>query len=130
MIKSRKDLKLYLREDMKRNGFEKYWQYRLRLLCRNENALAYRYLRALRHCEYHFGEKSIIHKLAFYYYWFKRSRLGGKYHIQIPLNLIGYGLRIMHLSGGGGILLNVNKMGNYCGINSGVLLGNSSEIKN
>jgi len=30
----------------------------------------------------------------------------------------------MHLSGGGGVLLNIKKAGNYCGFNSGVLLGN------
>lgn len=30
----------------------------------------------------------------------------------------------MHLSGGGGILLNIKKCGNYCGFNAGVLLGN------
>ena len=126
MILTRKDLRMYLREDAKRNGFERgYWYYLLRLFCRSENAIAYSYLRALRHCEYHINKKSPIHRLAYYYYWLIRSRLGGKYHIQIPLNRTGYGLRIMHLSGGGGTLLNVEKVGNYCGFNSGVLLGDN-----
>ena len=131
MIKTKNELRFYLKEDGKRNGFEKgYFQYLFRLLCRSENAVAYHYLRALRHCEYHSGKKNIFHKLAFYYYWFKRSRIGGKHHIQIPLNKTGYGLRIMHLSGGGGVLLNVNKIGNYCGFNSGVLIGdNGSDAK-
>ena len=29
---------------------------------------------------------------------------------------------------GGGILLNVNKVGNYCGFNSGVLIGNNNAL--
>lgn len=33
----------------------------------------------------------------------------------------------MHLSGGGGILLNVNMIGNYCGFNSGVILGDNGK---
>lgn len=128
MITTREDLCLYLQEDAKRNGFAKgYWQYLFRLICRSENAIAYRYLRALRHCEYHYNKKTLAHKLAYFFYWFKRSRIGGKYHIQIPLNRTGYGLRIMHLSGGGGILLNVNKIGNYCGFNSGVILGDNGK---
>lgn len=125
MIETREELKLYLKEDGKRNGFANYWQYCLRLFCKSENALAYRYLRALRHCEYHSGKKSVLHKMFYFLYWFKRSRLGSKYHIQIPLNKVGYGLRIMHLSGGGGILINIDKMGNYCGVNSGVLIGDN-----
>lgn len=36
-------------------------------------------------------------------------------------------LRIRHLSGGGGILLNARKIGNYCSFNSGVLLGNKDD---
>jgi len=50
-----------------------------------------------------------------------------KLNIDIPLNVCGYGLRIRHLSGGGGILLNARKIGNYCSFNSGVLLGNKDD---
>lgn len=128
MIQTRKDLQLYLLEDAKRNGFEKgYWYYLLRLLCRSENAFAYRYLKVLRHCEFHSNKQSLIHRIAYYYYCLIKSRLGSKYHIQIPLNKTGYGLRIMHLSGGGGVLLNVNRIGNYCGFNSGVLIGDNGK---
>ena len=33
----------------------------------------------------------------------------------------------MHLSGGGGIILGVKKIGNYCGVNSGVLTGKNGK---
>lgn len=128
MIKTREDLRYYLGEDAKRNRVTtNFFKYLIQLLLKSENAYAYRYLRALRHCEYHSNNSSLYHKLAYYYYRIKKSRLGGKYHIQIPLNKTGYGLRIMHLSGGGGILLNVHSIGNYCGFNSGVLLGDNGE---
>lgn len=128
MIQTREDLRFYLKEDGKRNGCGKgYFNYLFRLFSRNENAFAFRYLKVLRHCEYHYNQKSFLHKLAYYVYSYKKSRLGGKYNIQIPLNKTGYGLRIMHLSGGGGVLLNVNKIGNYCGFNAGVLLGDNGE---
>lgn len=64
------------------------------------------------------------------YYKLKLKRLGGKYSIQIIPNVCGYGLRIMHLSGGGGLLINAEKVGNYCGFNSGVLIGNNGGQEN
>lgn len=102
MIKTRKELKFYLQEDGKRNGFVKvgikYW---IQLLVGDENAKAYSYLRALRHAEFHFGKKSPFHRFVYVYWQLKRTIKGNRYHIQIPLNKSGYGLRIMHLSGGG-----------------------------
>ncbi|MEE0684556.1 MAG: serine acetyltransferase [Bacilli bacterium] len=54
-------------------------------------------------------------------------RLGAKLNLRLPINKIGYGLRIHHIAGGGGCLLYCKSMGNYCGINSGVLVGNNKE---
>ena len=55
--------------------------------------------------------------------------MGLKYNLYIRPNTCGYGLRIPHLSGGGGIIVNIISAGNYCGFNAGVLLGNKdSEI--
>jgi len=128
MIKTRKDLKFYLKEDGKRNGYPTAgMRFFVHILVGHENARSYAYLRALRHCEFHYGKKSPMHRLAYAYWQLRRVGLGSRYHIQIPLNKCGYGLRIMHLSGGGGILLNVNKIGNYCGFNSGVLLGDNGK---
>ena len=128
MIKSRKDLNFYLREDNKRNGLGgSYIRYKLNLLGGAENAYALKYLRLLRFSEFYYNNSSnLVYKLLFYWYKMRLNHLGVKLHIRIPLNTCGYGLRLMHLSGGGGLLLNVNRLGNYCGFNAGVLLGNNN----
>lgn len=133
MIKTKQDLQLYIDEDRKRNGLPKNWiGYILRLIARRENANVFRYLRCLRHLEYHLNnsKSSLWHKMWYQYYRIKKSRLGMKYNISIHPNTCGYGLRIMHLSGGGGVLLNIEKAGNYCGFNAGVLLGNKGGKEN
>ena len=55
MIKTRKDLRFFLQEDAKANRMEgcsllKYW---VRLFIGSEAAHVYKYLKVLRHCEYH-----------------------------------------------------------------------------
>ena len=60
----------------------------------------------------------------------KIRRIGIRYNILIPPNVCGYGLKIGHLAGGGGVLLNAKKIGNYCGFNSGVLIGNKGGQEN
>lgn len=125
MIKTRKDLAFYIKEDAWRNDCKcSYIKYVARLLGGSECAQAFRYMKCLRHCEYHFNNKGIFHKILYFMYKIKLGRLGTAYRVRIPLNKTGYGLRIMHLSGGG-VLLNVTRVGNYCGFNSGVLLGNN-----
>lgn len=128
MIKSRNDLKFYIQEDSKRNGLGgSNLRYILNLMAGAENAYAFKYLRLLRYAEYHYNNSSKpVNKLLFYWYKVRLNHLGVKLHIRIPLNTCGYGLRLMHLSGGGGVLLNVERVGNYCGFNAGVLLGNNN----
>lgn len=129
MIRTRTDLKFYLTEDFKRNGFEysffgvlKRWVLEC---CGDDSACVLGYLLALRKCEYHLNQESLWHKIPYSYYKLKKIRKGMKYSIRIPLNVVGYGLRIHHLAGGGGCHLSVKSMGNYCGVNSGVLCGNN-----
>ncbi len=130
MIKTRKDLRFYLQEDRKRNGIP-YRGGFLRLIAGRGNARAYRYIRCMRHCEWHLNNAhKVLHKLLSHYYSFKLSRLGAKYLISIQPNTCGYGLRLMHLCGGGGVLLNIEKAGNYCGFNAGVLIGNNGSQDN
>lgn len=123
MIKTKKDLHFWLQEDAKRNYQSSYLRYLLGLFLGKEQAYAFRYLKCLRNCEYHYNNDSIYHKVLCAFYKIKLSRLGSHYHIEIPINTVGYGVRLHHISGGGGILLNISKAGNYCGFNSGVLLG-------
>ena len=56
--------------------------------------------------------------------------MGFRYNLNIRPNTCGYGLRILHLSGGGGVHLNIIRAGNYCGFNTGVLLGNKDSQEN
>ena len=130
-ILTRKDLRFYINEDRKSNRISKNsFIYYLKLLAGNENAAAYRYIKCLRHLEYHLNnsDNSMYHKILYYYYKFSLSRLGMKYSISIRPNSCGYGLRILHLSGGGGCRIGAIRTGNYCRFNAGVLIGtNGSE---
>ena len=133
MISTRKDLRFYLSEDRKRNNIPNgFFQYRIRLFARQENALAFRYIKCLRRYEYYLNNSSklLLYRFLSVYYHFRLLRLGAKYSIQIRPNTCGFGLRILHLSGGGGVILNVEKVGNYCGFNSGVILGNKDGENN
>ena len=127
MIKTRKDLKFFLQEDAKVNRMEgcsllKYW---VRLFIGSEAAHVYKYLKVLRHCEYHCNNGGIIHKMLYKYYKVRLHRLGFKYNIRIPENVCGYGLSILHIAGCGGCLVNAKKVGNYCKMHTGVLMGNT-----
>lgn len=129
MIKTREDLHFYIQEDAKRNGYNRgFLYYWLSLLYGRENAYAFKYLKLLRHIEYHTNNPGIFHKILSLYYQMRMNRLGMRLNLSIPINKCGYGLRLLHISGGGGILLNVNKVGNYCGFNSGVLIGNNNAL--
>ena len=133
MIKTKKDLSFYLEEDRKRNHIPKAWGgYFLRLLIGEEQAHIYRYIRCLRHCEFHKNniKDGFLHKLLYYYYKFRLYKLGLRYNIKISPNVCGYGLRIMHLSGGGGVRIGAKKCGNYCGFNAGVLIGTKDGEEN
>lgn len=133
MIQSKKDLKFYLHEDRARScmGGGKFG-YILRLCLNNEQARAYRYIRCLRHFEFYSNSshQNILVKLLKTFYRAKLMYLGGKYNIYITPNACGFGLRILHLSGGGGVHLNVKKVGNYCAFNAGVLIGNKDSQDN
>ena len=128
MIITRKELKFYLEEDAKRNNCHGLFRYFCLLIVGAECACAFRYIKCMRKCEYHLNniDHSIWHKVLYLWYKCRLSLLGRKYNIRIKLNTCGYGLRILHLAGGGGILLNIESAGNYCSFNSGVLLGKIS----
>ena len=124
MIKTKKDLKRYLKEDGIRNGIVSILKYYVQLVYGSENAHIYRYLRTLRFLEYctntsSFFYRRLLRPLIRYRY----RRLGLRYNMAIQINCVGYGLRIMHIAGGGGAIINCKSMGNYCGVNSGVIIG-------
>lgn len=129
MIKTKKDLHLYLDEDAKANFMDgtNWLRYKLRLFAGSESAHVYKYLKTLRNCEYHVNNKGFFHKLLYSYYHIVLHRLGFKYNIRIPVNVCGYGLTIYHLAGGGGCFVNAKSVGNYCKLQTGVLLGNAHQ---
>lgn len=127
MIKTKEDLRFYLAEDKKRYSLPIPW--RLGILVGHEPSHAFRMVRALRLYEYALNNSSgllgklrcIVRKISF-------RRLSFKYKIYLSTNAIGYGLRIVHF--GGGIIANCHKMGNYCGITTGVVIGNKDSQEN
>ena len=129
MIKSKEELKFFLLEDAIRNDASKLHIVRFfKRICGIENECICHYLRLLRKCEFYSNKSNIIHRLLFFFYKFRYKRYGLKHNVDIPINVCGYGLRIMHISGGGGVLINATKVGNYCGFNSGVLIGNKDSV--
>lgn len=124
MIQSKSDLRLYIREDKKRNlgaykvGFVKYIAY---WLYGTDQMKAYRLLRALRRTEYAKNcliKKGIFGKLIYAFRQYRYHRLEERYDISIGTNMVGYGFKLPHVVGGG-IIINCNSMGNYCGANVG-----------
>jgi serine O-acetyltransferase len=133
MIKSKADLLFYIREDRFRN-LGKYemglCEYLAKYLYGTDNIKAYRYLKVLRkyeyakNCLYH---KGIIGKFVTAYWKYRHHRLSEKYNVVIGPNMVGYGFRMPHILGGG-IVVNCKSMGNYCGANIGVLVGNNKTL--
>ena len=121
MIKTRSDLKLYLNEDFKQY-FTSKMRYLKSLMIGTQDAKAYRYLKCLRYCEYYDNKVGFIDRILSHIFEIKKLWLGSKYHISIPNHCCGYGLKLFHLEGG--VIINANRVGNYCGFNSGVVLGN------
>lgn len=134
MIQSRTDLKFYIQEDIKSNLTSKnnsWLKYHIKKLIGHEGIMACEYLKCLRYLEYYINcQKNFIDNLFKLYYQVKLHRLSIKYGIQISPNTCGYGLRLLHFKIGGGIIINCKAMGNYCSVNSGVVVGNKDSQEN
>lgn len=128
MIKTKQDLKFYLREDARRNDMNCSWlKYQVKRFCGSESANVIHWMRHFRKWEYHANNSGLSHRLLGKYHEIRTKRIGLKLGIRAQINCVGYGLRIMHLSGGGGVFLNASRIGNYCGFNTGTLLGNNGD---
>ncbi len=121
MITTRKQLKEYIKADELYAYIPK--SKLLRALYRlhgNEQCHAFRYVKCLRKMEYHLNTG---HKLRYFYYHYKLSRIGLRFGIRINPNVTGKGLNIIHLAGGGGCIVNCKKAGNYLRLQAGVVIG-------
>ena len=123
MIKTKQDLKNNINADAIANGIDKdRWFFRfLKILYRSENAIVFRYLKAVRKYEYYHNTNSVLQ----YWYRFYSNTLGVKYGLNVPINRVGPGLRIPHV--GGGTILNCESIGSNCCANVGVVVGRKGE---
>ncbi|MCH5237668.1 MAG: serine acetyltransferase [Muribaculaceae bacterium] len=127
MIKTRNDLKFYISEDKKRYNLNIPW--RIGVYIGHEPSHAFRIVRALRLYEYSINNsKSIFGKIRLTFRSLRYRVICYKSGVSIRPNAVGYGLRLVHLNGG--IIINCEKMGNYCGVSSGVVVGNKDSQDN
>lgn len=124
MINNRVDLVNYIMCDALANGILSQRDYFLKLLYGNIGARVFRYLKALRKYEYAINTGSNM------MYWrrFYLRRLGNKYAITIIPNTVGEGIFIPHIEGG--IVINCRRMGKFCTIGYGVLVGSKDSQEN
>lgn len=119
MIQTKKDLKYYLSEDLKRFDNKKP-NIKDRILD-NENWHVWKYIKILRHLEYYKNKEKKI--FLFYYYFYRYKKLCFKYKVDIKPNNLGPGFRLMHL----GSLVRIKKncrIGSNCTILPGLVIGN------
>lgn len=129
MIRNRKELKFYLYADkvMNEQVFPQSFIKRLFLPC-----LIQKFLRTMRYAEYlKYKKEQNIFFIPFYgYYAYRYHKLKEKTGFDIPLNTLGYGVRIGHLST---IIINgATKIGNYCSLANNIVIadGNPKNIGN
>ena len=122
MIRTRDELRYYIREDAKANMIDNGSMiYLLKLFYGNVNACVFHYLKSLRKYEYYTNINSPLR-----HYWrFLNRRLGLKYNLAIPINVVGPGLYLPHIEGG--VIVNCRSIGSNCKINSGVVVGSKHD---
>ena len=118
MITTRSQLNYYIQEDAKSNGIVLGWKYWVKIIYGNVPAHAFRYLKSLRKWEYYTNNGSWLR----FWYRFYNRRLGLRYRLAIPINVVGPGLKLPHLEGG--VVLNCKSIGYGCSANADVLCGN------
>ena len=124
MIKSKAILKEYINAD--RSRYKLQYPTWIGLFLKNEATITCDVLKTVRYLEYYTNiRKNPIQKLAYLYYKVSYIRKTNKYGLHIPINVVGKGLYIPHIVGG--VILNALHVGDYCTINSGVILGNKKD---
>lgn len=129
MIKTKDDYRMFLREDALANikcescGWLKM---RVNIWYGNDCYRFLEYLRALRYYEYLLNCKigfmaRLRRTLAKIHY----HRLGAAINVNIKPNVVGYGFRVPHLTGG--VIINCKSVGNNCTANAGVIVGNNNK---
>ena len=131
MIKTRKDLNFYLKEDYKMNNVSKYTGLKgfIKRKLNVYDDYIWKYIKLLRITEYFYNnKKNIFYSLMYIIHRYRRDKLGIRLCIEIKENVFGYGLTIYHF---GPIVVNgASKVGNYCKIHGDNCIGNNGKIDN
>ena len=136
MIRTRQDLIEYIKADHYANqggakNDKALKQYIRKILgWWGEWEFVRQYMRILRHYEYHLNNSNnnLYHKIVCKYYFSQWHRMSMKTGIHIPPNTVGKGFRISHYVGG--VIINCFKMGEFCSVASGVVVGNKDSNEN
>lgn len=130
MIRSREDFRDFLKADRSANLMEgvNWLRYLIKLFLGSEKAHVWRYIKTLRCCEYHMNNSGVWHRILYGLYRCKLHRLGFSYGFRVPPNVCGKGLMLYHLAPGG-CLVNAERVGENCHLQTGVVLG-AAEGKN
>jgi serine O-acetyltransferase len=124
MITSKEDYLKYLYEDRMANGDIKN-SFLKGLFIYSEHPCIMKYLRVLRKMEYLTNiEKSLIQKIWYLFTWYRYNKLCHRLGIWIPINTVGYGLKMYHVGDIG--IGHRTKLGNYCTLQKGVMIGPTS----
>lgn len=129
MIKSKEDYKLYLREDsianIKRESCG-WFKMRLNIWYGNDSYRFLEYLQALRNYEFLLNcKKGVFARLCRIIAKIRYHRLGAAINVNINPNVVGYGFRVPHLTGG--VIINCKSVGHNCTANAGVIVGNNNK---
>ena len=115
-IQTRKDLNYYLSEDRKALGIENLtFREKVHFRVRTSYSI-YKFQRLLRYEEYYYNKNGKLNRALAFIIRFQKDKLGRKLGFEIPRNVFGPGLRIIHI---GSII-----------INSGCIIGKNCTLYN
>lgn len=126
MIKTKKELKDFLKQDAKVYGINNdtiLWCIRQHLVDpMHYQSINWKYVKTLRYSEYYFNnrKRNLLYYLKFVYYIGKLRRLSLKTGIQVPMNVVGKGFAIWHW---GSVVIGADKIGENFRIGNNTLIG-------
>ncbi len=125
-MKTNPELHTFLSKDYAR--FNEYPPSLKDRILHNEIYYIWKFVYHMRYIEYYQCQlnRNIIHKILYYYHWFKFKKLQFRLHLAIYPGSLGEGVRIYHVGNYTHIGPNV-KIGKNCTIVGGVVFGNKNE---